>query len=711
MSENTIERYRVLHVDDNVQFLKLFSVMFRRFFEITSACDAEQALEILGSDSNFHAVISDYDLPGLSGIELLKRVKSVNSDLPVIFFTGQGNEEVARNAFLLGVSDYITKEIGGLAQVEKIVNSVNRAVESNRMKYVKDEALQEVKRHKDNLEEVVKERSKEIVELNRKLEAEIEERKKIEAELVSKNRTLENIFEKNPYPMMIVDKEGHISRWNDALLENAIVAPPPDYTFFEDPVHLANGYGPYMEDMRQGNSVVFPESYYNLNDLNPDYPSKSQYKKSIGFPIFDQNGEIECYFFMQEDLTERRLAEQALEKANAELRLMNEELEIKIKTRIAGIEESNEAFRQEIEMRKQAEKDLHRQKSWLSATLAGIGDGVIATDIAGNVVFLNPEAEKLTGWTSGEAYGIPIRTVFEIVNELTEKEAQNPAIKALKTGEKSLLANHTILISKDGTRYPIDDCAAPIMDENGRIAGAVLVFRDITRDRAAREELVAKNKELEDFAYVVSHDLKTPLFTIYGFIEMIEKDPSNYGEFFPIIKGEVTKMEAFISNMLKLCSTGKFINEKRLEIIETGKLLKSLFGFVKPAGEKASLVIKDGIPNLYGDIQRIEEAFMNIFVNAMKNKNPENPDVVITVEGKRNDGRAVISVKDNGKGIKPETIGKIFQPGFTATEGGTGFGLPIVKKIVEAHGGKISAHSEGQGKGAVFTLDMPAHQE
>lgn len=705
--ENPSINYKILHVDDNKQFLKLFSVMFRRFFDITSVEDGERALEILGSGGDFHAVISDYDLPGISGIELLRAVKKMKPDLPVIFFTGQGNEEVARNAFLLGVSDYITKEIGGMAQVEKIVNSVNRAVESNKMREVKDEALQEVQRHKENLEKIVKERSKEIVELNKKLAAEIEERKKIEAELVAKNRTLDNIFEMNPYPMIISDVEGHLIKVNKAVLEQAGVLPPPDYVFFEDPVHLANGYAPYMEELKQGKIVEFPEICYNLKDLNPDFPSKPQYKRTIGFPILDDKGSIEFFFYMQEDRTERRLAELALEKANEELRKMNEELEIKIKTRVAGIEESNEAFRQEIEMRKKAEQELHRQKTWLSATLSGIGDGVIATDVQGNVVFLNPEAEKMTGWTTAEADGVSIRKVFEIVNEYTGKEAQNPALKALAEGKKSLLANHTILISKDGTKYPIDDCAAPIRDENGKIAGAVLVFRDISREKAVQDELVAKNKELEDFAYIVSHDLKTPLFTIYGFMELIEKDPSTYEEFFPVVKEEVTKMEAFISNMLKLCSTGKFINDKRLEPIETKKLLKSLFGFIKPVEEEAELIIKDGVPDLFGDIQRMEEAFMNIIVNAIKNKHPENPKTIITVEGERKDGRAYITFRDNGRGIKPETINKIFQPGFTATAGGTGFGLPIVKKIIEAHGGKIKAQSEGAGKGAAFIIEMP----
>jgi PAS domain S-box-containing protein len=546
------------------------------------------------------------------------------------------------------------------------------------------------------------------MDLNRKLTAEIEERKKIEAELIAKNKTLENIFEMNPYPMMISDLDGHLIRCNKASVEYAEAIPPSDYVFFNDPIHLANGYGPYMEELRQGKIAHFPECYYNLNDLYPEFPSKPQYKRTISFPILNDKGNVEFYLYMQEDLTERRLAEQALQKANEELRKINDELEIRIKTRVATIEESNEAFREEIEMRKLAEQDLHRQKAWLSATLSGIGDGVIATDTDGNVVFMNPEAEKMTGWTTEEASGVSIRKAFNIVNEQTGKEALNPALTALLDGRKSLLANHTILISKTGAKHPIDDCAAPIRDENGKISGAVLVFRDITRERAVRAQLEAKNKELEDFAFIVSHDLKTPLFTIYGYICLIDKEPDTYSEYFPVIKEEVTKMEAFISNMLKLCSTGKFINDKCLESIETAKLLKSLFEVIKPPDDDTELIIGEPLPNLFGDIQRVEEAFMNILVNAMKNRNPENPKTIITVDGIREDGRATVNFRDNGKGIKKETLSRIFLPGFTATPGGTGFGLPIVKKIVESHGGKVTAASEGEGKGAVFTIQMPA---
>lgn len=128
-----------------------------------------------------------------------------------------------------------------------------------------------------------------------------------------------------------------------------------------------------------------------------------------------------------------------------------------------------------------------REREWLRTTLASIGDAVIATDAAGNVTFLNPVAEALTGWGQADAAGQPLVRVFRIVNESTRREVDNPALRALRDGVIVGLANHTVLIARDGTERPIDDSAAPIRDGTGSVGGAVLVFRDIGERRRAEE--------------------------------------------------------------------------------------------------------------------------------------------------------------------------------------------------------------------------------
>src|SRR4028119_673637 len=121
-------------------------------------------------------------------------------------------------------------------------------------------------------------------------------------------------------------------------------------------------------------------------------------------------------------------------------------------------------------------EDLDAERERLRITLASIGDAVISTDAEGRVVFLNSVAETLTGWTQAVAEGQPLTEVFQIVNEYTREPAENPAFQALREGVIVGLANHTVLIARDGTERPIDDSAAPIRDEAGRVAGVGLVL-------------------------------------------------------------------------------------------------------------------------------------------------------------------------------------------------------------------------------------------
>ena len=140
------------------------------------------------------------------------------------------------------------------------------------------------------------------------------------------------------------------------------------------------------------------------------------------------------------------------------------------------------------EAQRVAESRAHQQREVFRVTLRSVGDGVITTDIEGRVTDLNQVAESLTGWPRQEALGQPLERVFNIVNEVTRKPVDNPSLRALREGVIVGLANHTVLIKKDGAECPIDDSAGPIRNEQGHVSGSVLIFRDVTAQRLAERE-------------------------------------------------------------------------------------------------------------------------------------------------------------------------------------------------------------------------------
>ncbi|HET7007999.1 MAG TPA: PAS domain S-box protein, partial [Candidatus Binatia bacterium] len=150
-------------------------------------------------------------------------------------------------------------------------------------------------------------------------------------------------------------------------------------------------------------------------------------------------------------------------------------------------------------VRRRAEEASRQQSEWLRVTLASIGDGVISTDADGRITFMNAVAESLTGWPQHDALGQPLDAAFRIIHEQTREHVENPVMRVLREGAIVGMADNTMLMARDGAERPIDDSAAPIRDEQGRLAGCVLVFRDVSQRRRAENDLRRSERELADF--------------------------------------------------------------------------------------------------------------------------------------------------------------------------------------------------------------------
>jgi PAS domain S-box-containing protein len=187
----------------------------------------------------------------------------------------------------------------------------------------------------------------------------------------------------------------------------------------------------------------------------------------------------------------------------------------------------------EIATRRKAEQALAAEREQLLVTLRSIGDGVITTDTQGRIVLMNKVAEELTGWSGAEAAGRPLTDVFRIINEQTRQPVANPVEAVLRSGQIIGLANHTVLICRDGQERAIADSGAPIGNQGGAVIGVVLVFRDVT-DRQKAEAALQNAQKLQSLGVLaggIAHDFNNYLGGILGHVDLAtqsakEDDPT-----------------------------------------------------------------------------------------------------------------------------------------------------------------------------------------
>ena len=384
---------------------------------------------------------------------------------------------------------------------------------------------------------------------------------------------------------------------------------------------------------------------------------------------------------------------------------------------------SRRIFR-EMAAREAATKEIDQQREFLDVTLASIGDGVIVTDAQGMITFLNEVAQKLTGWSLDDAKGMPCGRVFNIVNETTRSIVENPVAKVLKTGRIVGLANHTVLIRRDGREIPIDDSGAPIQQKDGTIAGVILVFRDFSEQKKAADAIVAVKSELEkanqakdEFLAALSHELRAPLAPIIATLDRWQAQKKLPGELqseLTMLRRNATLEARLVDDLLDIALIARRKMPLVRQTVDINLLVRAALEMVghEIQARKMQIDFHPSSAPIWVDVDpaRIQQVFWNILKNALK-FTQDGGSIGIEVSA-TSDTLVSVSFADTGIGMSSQTLSRIFRPfeqgadDLVRSYGGLGLGMAISKSLVEAHAGSISAASAGHGTGSTFLVTL-----
>lgn len=376
------------------------------------------------------------------------------------------------------------------------------------------------------------------------------------------------------------------------------------------------------------------------------------------------------------------------------------------------------ALRRHLRRRKAAEEALEAEKERLTVTLRSIGEGVVAADTSGRIALMNSTAELLTGWSRDEAVGEPVERVYRIVHDRTRIPQPSPVSRVMDSGLPLELSNHTTLIARDGMERLIEETAAPIRDRSGTITGVVVVFRDMTEQLRLQEESL-KAEKLESVGILaggIAHDFNNILTAILGNVSLAKLAP-----------GADTRMTSRLEEAEKGVRRAKDLTQQLLTFSKGGTPIKKIASLKELLVEwtrfallgsnvKSEFEIDEDLWHVNIDVGQVSQVVNNLIINADQAM-PEGGVLVVAARNRivggveslpLKPGRYVeIRVEDEGVGIAPENLKKIFDPYFTTKNHGNGLGLATSYAAVRNHDGFITAESQ-VGIGTVFQIYLPA---
>jgi PAS domain S-box-containing protein len=592
-----LEPIRVLHVDDDPDFVELAATFLERAderFVVETATSVDEGLDRL-AETDLDCVVSDYDMPGRNGIEFLERVRADHDTLPFILFTGKGSESVASEAISAGVTDYLRKRTGA-EQYDLLANRIENAVDATRSRRLLTERTRRLETLISNLPGIVY-----------------------------------RCRNESGWPMEAVAGEvERLTGYTDEQLERG------DVSWGEDVLHPEDREA--MWDAVQEGLVADDAFEVTYRIVTADGTTKWMWER--GRVVMSANGTDVLEGFIT-DITDRVERERELERRTDELEAKYRHLfeEAPIMAVVTRVEDGRPVV-----------DDCNRQ---FVETLGYDRDDVVDAELAS---FYTPKSRR----------------------ELLEGGYD----RAL-SGE--FMRENRQLLTADGSVIETLLHAVPRHDAHDEIVGTLALYVDV----AERKALERQKERLEEFASIVSHDLRNPLNIAQSRTHLAREDCDT--EHLGHVSRAHDRMASLIDDLLTLARSGESVGE--LESVALAALAERCWANVPTAD--ATLVVETERA-IRADRSRLRQLLQNLFSNSVEHG---DADVTVTV-GALDDG---FYVADDGPGIPESMRETVFEAGYSTAEDGTGFGLRIVERVIDAHGWSVGV-TESEGGGALFEV-------
>jgi signal transduction histidine kinase/CheY-like chemotaxis protein len=347
----------------------------------------------------------------------------------------------------------------------------------------------------------------------------------------------------------------------------------------------------------------------------------------------------------------------------------------------------------------------------------GIGDGVIVTDAVGQVTFMNPVAEELTGRSAAAGLHRPLSEVYALVDEADGDAVVDPLARILGVANGTANTSPCVLLRADGTRVRIDESAAPMRMADTTLSGSVVIFRRSGAGHQAGGD--AHADQPKDFFAILAHELRNPLAPIRNALQIMQivqddGDGATTSAARLIIERQLKHLTRLIDDLLDMSRIAQGRFELCKERTSLSDVVQLALAYARPQleGKQHKLQIEFAAKDLYlcADATHLGHAFANLLHNASKYS---SAGTAIRVTAGTEEGQIIVRVIDQGVGIPADMFERVFDlygqvdRAEDGTHDGFGIGLTLVKRIVELHGGTVAAGSAGRGCGSEFIVRLP----